>query len=46
MTSSPALSQRTPAARVQNLTKTYGSGQALVRALDDRVVERASGTPA
>ena len=34
-----------PAARVRNLTKTYGSGDALVRALDDvtlDLVRRAS----
>ncbi|WP_091025665.1 ABC transporter ATP-binding protein [Nocardioides szechwanensis] len=30
-----ASAPRIPAARVQNLTKDYGSGQALVRALDD-----------
>ena len=32
-----------PAARVQNLTKTYGTGQALVRALDDVTLEIAAG---
>ncbi|WP_308217433.1 ABC transporter ATP-binding protein [Nocardioides sp. cx-173] len=30
-----ATASRPPAARVQHLTKTYGSGQAMVRALDD-----------
>jgi putative ABC transport system ATP-binding protein len=33
----------TPAARVRNLTKTYGTGQALVRALDDVSLDLASG---
>ena len=32
----------TPAARVRNLTKTYGSGQALVRALDDVSLDLAA----
>src|SRR4051794_33016321 len=32
-----------PAARVRNLTKTYGSGQALVRALDDVSLDLAAG---
>ncbi|MDN4162601.1 ABC transporter ATP-binding protein [Nocardioides abyssi] len=32
-----------PAARVRNLTKTYGSGQALVRALDDVSVDLLAG---
>ena len=32
-----------PAARVQNLTKTYGTGQALVRALDDVTLDIAAG---
>src|ERR1700754_46155 len=32
-----------PAARVRNLTKTYGSGQALVRALDDVTLDLAAG---
>jgi len=32
-----------PAARVQHLTKTYGEGQALVRALDDVTLEFAAG---
>ena len=32
-----------PAARVANLTKEYGAGQALVRALDDVSVDFASG---
>jgi putative ABC transport system ATP-binding protein len=31
------------AARVRNLTKTYGSGQALVRALDDVTLDLAAG---
>ena len=31
------------AARVRNLTKTYGSGQALVRALDDVTLDIAAG---
>ena len=33
MTGAPPTSP--PAARVRNLTKTYGAGQALVTALDD-----------
>ena len=33
----------TPAARVRNLTKTYGSGQALVRALDDVSLDLMAG---
>ena len=32
-----------PAARVRNLTKTYGTGQALVRALDDVTLDLAAG---
>ena len=32
-----------PAARVRNLTKTYGSGQALVTALDDVTLDLAAG---
>jgi len=32
-----------PAARVRNLTKTYGSGDALVRALDDVTLDLAVG---
>ncbi|MBZ5738652.1 ABC transporter ATP-binding protein [Nocardioides mangrovi] len=32
-----------PAARVRNLTKTYGTGQALVRALDDVSLDIAAG---
>ena len=32
-----------PAARVRNLTKTYGSGDALVRALDDVTLDLAAG---
>jgi putative ABC transport system ATP-binding protein len=38
-----ALQTALPAARVQNLTKTYGAGQALVRALDDVTLELAAG---
>jgi putative ABC transport system ATP-binding protein len=33
----------TPAARVRNLTKTYGSGEAMITALDDVSVDFASG---
>jgi putative ABC transport system ATP-binding protein len=40
--SEPAISRR-PAARVRNLTKTYGTGQALVRALDDVSLDLAAG---
>ena len=32
-----------PAARVRNLTKTYGTGQALVRALDDVSLDLNAG---
>src|SRR6478609_10611983 len=32
-----------PAARVRNLTKTYGTGQALVTALDDVSLDIAAG---
>src|SRR3954462_1683997 len=32
-----------PAARVRHLTKTYGAGQALVRALDDVTLDLGSG---
>src|SRR4051794_24158311 len=32
-----------PAARVRHLTKTYGAGQALVRALDDVSLDLAAG---
>jgi len=32
-----------PAARVRHLTKTYGTGQALVRALDDVTLDLAAG---
>jgi putative ABC transport system ATP-binding protein len=32
-----------PAARVRNLTKTYGAGQALVRALDDVTLDLGAG---
>jgi putative ABC transport system ATP-binding protein len=40
MTDAPAPA---PAARVRHLTKTYGSGQALVTALDDVTVDIAAG---
>jgi putative ABC transport system ATP-binding protein len=40
MTQAPAAA---PAARVRNLTKTYGSGDALVRALDDVTLDLAAG---
>ena len=33
----------TPAARVRNLTKTYGTGQALVRALDEVTLDLVAG---
>lgn len=33
----------TPAVRTEGLTKTYGSGEALVRALDDVTVSMAAG---
>jgi putative ABC transport system ATP-binding protein len=32
-----------PAARVRNLTKTYGSGEALIRALDDVTLDLGAG---
>lgn len=32
-----------PAARVQNLTKTYGAGQALIKALDDVTLDIGAG---
>ena len=38
-----SLLKGVPAARVQNLTKTYGAGQALVRALDDVTLDIAAG---
>ena len=38
-----ALQAARPAARVQNLTKTYGTGQALVRALDNVTLDLAAG---
>jgi putative ABC transport system ATP-binding protein len=41
MTQAPTMP--TPAARVRNLTKTYGTGQALVRALDDVTLDIAAG---
>jgi len=34
----------TPAARVLGLTKTYGTGAALVRALDDVTVDLGAGS--
>jgi len=40
-TTAPPLAQ--PAARVRNLTKTYGSGQALVRALDGVSLDIGAG---
>jgi putative ABC transport system ATP-binding protein len=47
MTSDAAVDHRAPteppAARVQNLTKTYGSGDALVRALDDVTLDLYAG---
>jgi putative ABC transport system ATP-binding protein len=46
MTDAPladASAARAPAARVQHLTKTYGSGQALVRALDDVTLDIHAG---
>ena len=43
MTALQTPSVTRPAARVQNLTKTYGTGQALVRALDDVTLELAAG---
>lgn len=38
-----ALIAGAPAARVRNLTKTYGAGQALVRALDDVSLDIGAG---
>ena len=38
-----ASGERVAAARVQNLTKTYGSGQAMVRALDDVTLDIYAG---
>jgi putative ABC transport system ATP-binding protein len=43
MTSTLPATETLPAARVRNLTKTYGSGQALVTALDDVTVDLAAG---
>jgi putative ABC transport system ATP-binding protein len=34
---------RAPAARVRNLTKTYGAGEALIRALDDVTLDLGAG---
>jgi putative ABC transport system ATP-binding protein len=39
----PAVPAALPAARVRNLTKTYGTGHALVRALDDVSVDLMAG---
>ncbi len=39
----PESAGPTPAARVRNLTKTYGSGAAQVRALDDVTLDLATG---
>ena len=39
----PAGHASPPAARVRNLTKTYGAGQALVTALDDVTLDIATG---
>ena len=38
-----SATESAPAARVRNLTKTYGTGQALVRALDDVSLDLAAG---
>ena len=43
MTAIQSFGAALPAARVQNLTKTYGEGQALVRALDDVTLEFGAG---
>ena len=43
MAAPQTLPATTPAARVQNLTKTYGMGQAEVRALDDVTLDFAAG---
>ncbi len=39
----PSASPGVPAARVRNLTKTYGAGDALVRALDDVSLDLLAG---
>ncbi|MCW2796241.1 ABC transporter ATP-binding protein [Nocardioides sp.] len=41
MTAVPTF--RAPAARVRNLTKTYGAGEALIRALDDVTLDLGAG---
>ena len=43
MTATLPPTSAAPAARVRHLTKTYGSGDALVRALDDVTLDLASG---
>jgi putative ABC transport system ATP-binding protein len=43
MTATLSATGTMPAARVRNLTKTYGSGQALVTALDDVTLDLAAG---
>jgi putative ABC transport system ATP-binding protein len=43
MTAIPSPATAAPAARVRHLTKTYGSGPALVRALDDVSLDLAAG---
>ena len=43
MTATQTSAAALPAARVQNLTKTYGSDEALVRALDDVTLDLAAG---
>jgi putative ABC transport system ATP-binding protein len=43
MTTHAAPDRATPAARVQNLVKTYGTGQAVVRALDDVSLDLHAG---
>ena len=43
MTETAGVATAAPAARVRNLTKTYGTGHALVRALDDISLDLAAG---
>ena len=43
MTETVGVATAAPAARVRNLTKTYGTGQALVRALDDISLDLVAG---
>ncbi|MDT0203718.1 ABC transporter ATP-binding protein [Nocardioides sp. AE5] len=43
MTTTPATTTAPPAARVRNLVKTYGMGQAEVRALDDVSLDLVAG---